>query len=206
MVGKIAMSTCATTDRAACWIDLSQPDNSEYVKQRPTLIWAVWHFFGSRLVESELLPFSRLKCSVLRLFGARIGNGVYIKPGVKIKFPWLLTIGDYCWIGERAWIDNLAQVTIGAHVCISQGAYLCTGNHDWSVPNMKLFRRPIVLEDGCWAGARSVICPGVTIHTGAVVTAGSVVTKSVPPYEIWAGHPAQFWRTRERSRETPCAS
>jgi putative colanic acid biosynthesis acetyltransferase WcaF len=143
-----------------------------------------------------MLPISRLKSIVLRLFGAAIGRRSYIKPGLKVKFPWYLTVGDYCWIGEDVWIDNLAPVTIGSNVCVSQSAYLCTGNHDWKSVNMKLFRRPIVLNDGCWVGARSTICPGVTVGTAAVVAVGCVATRDIPPYEIWAGNPASFVRMR----------
>src|SRR3954471_9932190 len=138
--------------KPTCIVDLSVPDNSEYDVGRSRLVWALWYFLGSPIVKSNLLPFSSLKRFVLKSFGARIGKGVYIKPGVRVKFPWYLTVGDHSWIGEDAWIDNLAQVYIGSHVCISQAAYLCTGNHDWSTPNMKLFRRPITLQDGCWVG------------------------------------------------------
>jgi acetyltransferase-like isoleucine patch superfamily enzyme/UDP-N-acetyl-D-mannosaminuronic acid transferase (WecB/TagA/CpsF family) len=179
-----------------CPVDLSTPDNSEYVKERSIFLWAVWHFIGFRIVRSDLLPFSPLKRLVLRLFGARIGKGVYIKPGVRVKFPWLLSIGDHSWIGEDVWIDNLAQVTIGAHVCISQAAYLCTGNHDWSSHNMKLFRRPITLKEGCWIGARANVCPGVTVGAGAVASVGSVVTRDIPPFEVWGGNPAVYVRDR----------
>jgi putative colanic acid biosynthesis acetyltransferase WcaF len=177
-------------------VDLSQPDNSEYVKGRSLFIWAMWHFLGAPLLRSSMLPISSIKCMVLRLFGAQIGRGVYIKPGVNVKFPWYLQIGDHCWIGEDAWIDNLAPMTIGSHVCISQGTYFCTGNHDWKTKNMKLFRRPIALQDGCWVGAKATICPGVTVGAGAIVAVGSVITKDIPPYQVWAGNPARYLRER----------
>jgi len=184
-------------------VDLSQPDNSEYCIGRSRLIWALWYLLGAPLVHSRMLPISALKCLALRAFGARIGKGVYVKPGVNVKFPWYLMIGDHSWIGENSWIDNLAQVTIGSHVCISQDVYLCTGNHDWTTRNMKLFRRPITLQDGCWVGARSTVCPGVTVGTAAVTAAGSVVTRDVPAYEIWSGNPATYLRKRQiRSAES----
>lgn len=177
-------------------INLSQPDNSEYGKGRSRFIWALWHFMGAPLLRSQMLPISSLKCWVLRLFGAEIGEGVYIKPGVRVKFPWYLRVGDYCWIGEDAWIDNLAQVIVGSHVCISQGAYLCTGNHDWATTNMKLFRKGITLEDGSWIGARCSVCPGITVGRGAVLALGSVAFRNIPPFQIWAGNPAQYQRER----------
>ena len=178
-------------------VDLSRPDNSAYDKGRSALWRILWHFAGLPLLRANWLPVSAIKVRLLRLFGARVGRGIYWKPGVRVKFPWHLTVGDHCWIGEDAWIDNLAQVTIGSNVCLSQGAYLCTGNHDWTTPNMKLFTRPITLRDGCWVGARSVVCPGVTIGEGAVLAAGGVTAKDIPAFEIWAGNPARFVKTRE---------
>jgi len=184
-----------------CWVDLSVPDNSEFDKGRPLLVQLLWHYLGAPLLASRLLPIPALKAWVLRLFGAKVGRGAYIKPGVRVKFPWFLTIGDHCWIGEDAWIDNLCMVTIGSHVCISQSAYLCTGNHDWKSPNMKLFRRPIELRDGSWVGARATLCPGTTLDIGAIVAVGSVVGGEVPAYEIWAGNPARYLRDRLRAGE-----
>jgi putative colanic acid biosynthesis acetyltransferase WcaF len=135
-------------------------------------------------------------CSLLRLFGTRIGAGVVIKPGVRIKFPWLLSLGDRSWIGEDASIDNLARVDIGRNVCISQAAYLCTGNHDWSDPAFGLLVKPIALGDGSWIGARCVVCPGVKIGEGGIAAAGSVVTRDIPAGEIHGGNPATLIRLR----------
>jgi putative colanic acid biosynthesis acetyltransferase WcaF len=177
-------------------VDLSRPDNSDYRVGRSHMVWALWHFIGSPIVRSNLLPIPRLKAAVLRLFGAQIGRSAHIKPGLKVKFPWYLAVGDYCWIGEDAWIDNLAPVTIGSHVCVSQMAYLCTGNHDWKTRNLKLYRRPIVLKDGCWIGARATVCPGVTVGAASVLAVGSVASRNIPPYEVWAGNPATFVRKR----------
>ncbi len=177
-------------------VNLSKPDNSLLIRGRPLVIEALWYFIGSPLVRSEWLPISSLKRFVLRCFGARIGQGVYIKPRVRVKFPWYLSVGHHSWLGEGLWIDNLAPVTIGSHVCVSQEVYLCTGNHDWSHPNMKLTRKPIELKNGSWVAARSVICPGITVGECAVVTGGSVVTRDVGEYEIHGGNPATFLRPR----------
>ncbi|AFY47753.1 acetyltransferase (isoleucine patch superfamily) [Nostoc sp. PCC 7524] len=157
----------------------------------------VWYFLGSPLVESHWLPMSGLKVLILRSFGAKIGQGVRIKPGVRVKFPWRLTIGDYVWIGEDAWIDNLAQVTIESHVCISQGVYLCTGNHDWNDPSFKLKIAPIYIQESSWIAAKSVIGPGVTVGKGAVLTLGGVAVKSLEAMIIYAGNPAQPIKERK---------
>src|SRR5690606_2767007 len=76
--------------------------------------------------------------------------------------------------------------------CVSQGAYLCTGNHDWSDPAFGLIVKPITLGDGSWVGARAVIAPGVELGECAVAAAGSVVARPIPPYEVHSGNPASF--------------
>jgi putative colanic acid biosynthesis acetyltransferase WcaF len=187
-------------ETAALQVDLSTPDNAELVRGAPLWQEALWFFIGLPLLRCSILPSTGFRSWLLRLFGAKIGKRVHSKPGLRVKFPWYLEVGDYCWLGEDLWIDNLAPVIIGPHVCLSQGVYLCTGNHDWSLPNMKLFRKSIVCERGSWVGAKAIVCPGVVIGEGAIVTAGSVAAKSVPPYEIHAGNPAVFVRRRVLKR------
>ena len=143
--------------------------------------------------------FSRLysfKRAILKLFGADVGIGVIIKPNVNIKYPWKLKVGDYVWIGEGVWIDNLDFVSIGSHSCISQGALLLCGNHDYSKSSFDLMVKPIVLEEGVWIGAKSVVCPGVIIGSHGVLSAGSVLFNDINPYEIYRGNPAEKIKTR----------
>jgi putative colanic acid biosynthesis acetyltransferase WcaF len=121
---------------------------------------------------------------------------VVIRPGVRVKYPWRLSIGDHAWIGEDCWIDNLEQITVGRDACLSQGAYLCTGNHDWSDPSFGLTIKSITISDGAWVGAKSVITQGVELGVCAIASAGSVVTKSIPAFEIHAGNPAKCVRQR----------
>lgn len=133
-------------------------------KARETL-WLV----TSGLLVAGWLPGSRWRAALLRAFGASVGTGVVLKPGVRVKFPWRLTLGDHVWIGEDVWIDNLDEVTVGAHSCVSQGAYLCTGSHDWTDPGFRLVTRPIRIEGACWVGARATIAPGTVMEHGAVL-------------------------------------
>ena len=177
-------------------VQLNAFNNDWYRAGRSRPIQALWFFLGLPMLRCPLVISSAFRRGLLRLFGAQVGRGVVIKPGVRVKFPWRLSIGDHSWIGEDAWIDNLADVSIGGSVCISQGAYLCCGNHDWSDPAFALIARPIVLRDGAWVGARSVLCPGVTLGECAIVAAGSVVSADVPAFEIHAGNPARFVRRR----------
>ncbi len=113
-----------------------------------------------------------------------------IKPNVKIKYPWNLVIHDYVWIGENVWIDNLAKVTIGGNVCISQGAMLLTGNHDFTKTTFDLIVKPIEIEDGVWIGAKSIVCPGVKCFSHAVLSVNSVATKNLDSNSIYKGNPA----------------
>jgi putative colanic acid biosynthesis acetyltransferase WcaF len=150
-----------------------------------------WYYLGSPLVSSYWVVGSGFKCWLMRYFGAQIGSGVRIKPGVRIKFPWRLVIGDFVWLGENCWIDNVAMVTIESHTCISQDVYLCTGNHDWSSPTFELRDSPIHIGEGCWIAARAMVGPGVKLGDGAVLCMGSVAGRSLAPMTIYAGNPAQ---------------
>jgi putative colanic acid biosynthesis acetyltransferase WcaF len=144
-----------------------------------------------------------LKVAILRAFGARIGRGVVIKPSVHIKYPWRLSVGEHSWIGERSWIDNMANVRLGSNVCISQGAYLCTGNHDWADSHMGLIVGEIAVGDGAWIGAFARIAPGVTIGSQAVITLGSVLLHDAQESGIYRGNPAVQVGQRVVSAETP---
>ena len=171
-------------------INLSNYDNSWYKPGGGTAKRILWYFTNVLFFINSLNPSSGIKVRLLRLFGAKIGKGVVIKPGVNIKYPWNLSIGDYSWIGENVWIDNLVHVTIGSNVCISQGAMLLCGNHDYKRPTFDLMVKPIVIEDGAWVGAQSTVCPGVTMHSHSVLAVGSIVSKDLVPFSIYRGNPA----------------
>ncbi|ELS30938.1 MULTISPECIES: WcaF family extracellular polysaccharide biosynthesis acetyltransferase [Pseudanabaena] len=157
----------------------------------------LWYFIGAPLVRSYLIPFSWLKVTILRWFGAEIGQGVRIKTGVKIKFPWRLIVKDFVWIGEDVWLDNLDLITIESHCCISQGVYLCTGNHDWCDRHFALRTAPIYIETGSWIAARATVGAGVRVGQGAVLGMGSVATRSLEPMTIYLGNPAIAIKSRK---------
>jgi putative colanic acid biosynthesis acetyltransferase WcaF len=150
------------------------------------------------LVLFRLCPFSfsALKRTVLRAFGANIGCNVTIKPQVKITFPWKLVVGNHVWLGEECWLLNLERISIGDNVCISQRAFLCTGNHNYKSPTFDLIVKPITLEDGCWIGSGGWVGPGVTIGSHAVLTAGSVAAGNLAAWGIYRGNPAAFVKHR----------
>lgn len=149
-----------------------------------------WFVVNGLVFQSSTLPFSRLKVSLLRLFGAKVGEGVVIKPSVNIKYPWKLEIRNNVWIGEQVWIDNLAPVFIGNNVCISQGALLLAGSHDFTKTTFDFVANEIILEDGVWLGAKSVVPGGVVCRTHSILGAGSVAEKDLLQYLIYKGNPA----------------
>lgn len=143
------------------------------------------------------LPYPNgFKCLLLRLFGAKIGSGVIIKPRVNIHFPWKLEVGNDVWIGEEVFLLNFEQLTIGNDVCVSQRAFLCGGNHDFRIPEMPYRNGPITLMDGAWIGASVFVSPGVTVGTDSVITAGSVVTGNIAPNGIYKGNPIVYIKQR----------
>lgn len=155
-------------------------DNSDFDRGASRLTELLW-LFVQALLFSSWLPGSVWRRGLLRVFGAKIGRGVIIKPHVSIKFPWRLSVGDHAWIGERVWIDNLDQVTIGAHSCLSQGAFLCTGSHDWSDIKFGLITKPITIGAGCWVGAMASIAPGAELHDGAIIAMSGLGAGTVAP-------------------------
>lgn len=170
--------------------DLSQYDNSFYDPKGGAVKRTFWYFTNHLIFNHGLLPINPLKVVILRFFGAKVGKGVHIKPSVNIKYPWLLEIGDYVWIGEKVWIDNLTLVKISNNVAVSQGAMLLTGNHDYSVSTFDLKVGEIILEEGVWIGAKSIVCPGILCASHSILAVNSVATKNLESYGIYQGNPA----------------
>lgn len=177
-------------------IDLSTFRNPRF--DRGALRWKefCWLLVSAFFFRHSLSLWNGAKIRWLRIFGAKIGKGVLIKPQVQIKFPWKLVIGDHVWIGENVWIDNLAPVNIGSNVCISQGAYLFTGNHDYKKTTFDLIVKPVTVEEGAWIGAKAIVCPGIKVGSHAVLTAGSVATGNLEAFSIYQGNPAVEVRRR----------
>jgi len=176
--------------------DLSKFNNSWYNPGKNIFIRFIWYGVNSLFFISSLNGSSGLKKFLLRLFGAKIGKGVVLKPGINIKYPWNLTIGDYSWIGERVWIDCLDKVTIGANCCLSQGAVLLSGNHNYSKTTFDLMIAPIIIEDGVWIGAGAMVTGGTICGSHSVLSVKSVASHDLEVYGIYRGNPAK--KVRER--------
>ena len=154
-----------------------------------------WQIMPKWIISSGL-PGTSWRILLLRIFGAKIGKLCRFKPGLNISCPWNLSVGDFCWLGESVWIDSLATVNIGSRVCISQGTYLCTGNHNFKRPSFDLRLGPIVIGAESWVGAKSLLAPGSVLGEGCVVCLGSVVSGDVEPFAVVRGNPATRVGTR----------
>ena len=158
--------------------------------------YALW-LITSNLFFLTNIPYPNfLKIFLLTIFGCKIGKKVIIKPWVKIKFPWMLTLGNDVWLGESVWIDNISDVNIGNNVCISQGALLITGNHNYSSEKFELISKPIFIEDGVWVCAKTIIIGGVTIHSHAILSIFSFANKDLEPFSVYSGNPAVYIKKR----------
>ncbi len=156
---------------------------------------------------------SRLRTRVLRWAGFRIGFGTSfagmpamsgsgdLRPRVRF--------GAHCWINTGLRLDARDAITLGDHVVIGPDVMFVTSTHDYGGPDHRAGRltaAPIVVEAGAWLGARCTILPGVTVGRGAVIAAGAVVHRDVPPNTLVGGVPARVLRelpSDERQRERP---
>ena len=171
--------------------------NNDWYKPGSRFKRGLWYLINCCFIRGSWNTSSNIKIFWLRVFGATLGKGIVIKPGVHIKYPWKLKVGNHCWIGEGVWIDNLDQVTMEDNVCISQGAYLLCGNHNYKSSSFDLMTAPIYLQQGSWIGAKAVVGPGVTSGSHAVLSLGAVATKDLEAYTVYGGNPAIAIHKRE---------
>lgn len=153
---------------------LSEYENAAYDPGRSFFVRLVWYVVSCCIFESSWFLSAGLKRRLLQFFGARVGSGLVMHPNVRIKYPWRLSIGDNCWIGRDVWIDNLDHVVLESDVCISQGAYLCTGSHDHRSPTFELKTAPITVQHGAWICCRAVVLGGSTVQRLSLVAANQV--------------------------------
>ncbi len=179
--------------------DLSTFNNEWYKPGKNAIVRTLWYFTNAFFFNNGLFPFSKIKTILLKIYGAKIGKGVVIKPSVNIKYPWRLTIGNNVWIGENVWIDNLDDVKIGNNISISQGALLLSGNHNFKKSTFDLMIGKIIIEDGVWIGAKTIVTGGVTCHSHSILTVNSVASKDLNAYGIYKGNPAIFIKERKIS-------
>ncbi|TCL07337.1 putative colanic acid biosynthesis acetyltransferase [Sodalis ligni] len=164
---------------------------------RNALCVQLWWFIETAFFACSPQFMYKWRCWLLRLFGAKIGRNVIIRPTVRITYPWKLTIGDNSWIGDNVVLYTLGEIHIGNNTVISQRSYLCTGSHEYEKPTFDIFYKPIVIGNSCWLATDVFVGPGVTIDDEAIVGARSSVFKSIKSKMVCRGNPAMPVRERD---------
>lgn len=172
-------------------INLSKFKNPKFTRGVSRGTEFLWWVFRSLFFAPWFPVPSKIKVMILRIFGAKIGQGVVIRSRVNITFPWRFECGDHVWIGDEVMILSLDRVKIGSHCCISQRAFLCTGSHNFSEESFDLITGPIEVEESCWIGAQAFIGPGVVMRRASRCLAGAVVVKDVANDQVVGGVPAR---------------
>lgn len=149
-------------------------------------LWWMVHFFLFKPSPQIMYGWRRF---LLRLFGAKIGKKVIIRPSCQITYPWKLEIGDYSWIGDEVVLYTLGKIIIGSNTIISQRSYLCTGSHDYTKKIFPIYAKPIIINDSCWLATDVFVAPGVEITDGVIVGARSSVFNSILEKGIYKGNP-----------------
>jgi len=156
---------------------------------RPAWIVQLWWLTQSLLFKPLPQACYGTRRVLLRIFGAKIGKGVLIRPGVEVTYPWKLAIGDYCWIGDNVVLYSLGRISVGDHTVISQASYVCAADHDYREVTFPIRARPIEIGSEVWIATDVWIGPGTSIGDGAVVGARSTVTRDLPPKMVCVGNP-----------------
>jgi len=144
----------------------------------------LWSIVELLVVYNPWQISSRIRAGALRTFGADIGPGVILRPRLRVRFPWKLTVGARSWIGEDVWIHNQDRVTVGSDAVISQGTFITTGSHAYR-DDMRLLTREVSIGSGAWVTTRCVVLAGSTIGDNALVTPSTVVRGNVPASTIF---------------------
>lgn len=163
---------------------------------RSALIVQLWWIVQATLFAWSPQFMYAWRRFLLRLFGARIGKGVIIRPTARVTYPWKLSVGDYAWVGDHVELYTLGEISIGAHAVVSQRSYLCTGSHDYNQTAFDIYSTAICVEEQAWLASDVFVAPGVTIGRGAVIGARSTVLKNIPEAMICAGYPAKVIKPR----------
>ncbi len=181
------------------FVDLRKYDQSWFDRGRPGWYILLWWLVQAIAFPLTPQPLNILRCALLRLFGARIGRGVLIRPTARFTYPWNVRIGDYSWIGDDVVFYSLDQISIGTHCVISHKSYLCTGSHDIQHPAFVLKTDPIHINNGVWVAADCFVGPGVQIGANTVIGARSSVFTNMPAEQVCWGNPCCSQHPRIRN-------
>lgn len=176
--------------------DLSSYEQPNDTRGRSPFIVLLWWGVQATLFRWSPRPFFRYRCFLLSLFGAEIGRDVKIRSTAEFTYPWKVSVGDYCWIGDYCSFYSLDKITLGSNVALAHGVYISTGSHDTSKSTFDLITAPVLIEDEVWIANDVFIAMGVVIGKGAVLAARSTVWEDVSEGVVVGGYPAKFIRNR----------
>jgi putative colanic acid biosynthesis acetyltransferase WcaF len=162
------------------------------------LLRAAWGVVYALLFRTSPRPCHRWRAFLLRCFGAKLGKNCHIYGRASIWAPWNLVCDDQATIGDEAIIYNPKRVILGSHSIISQQAYLCGATHDYEDPAFPLIASPISVGPYAWICARATVQSGVSVGEGAVLALGSIATRDLQPWTVYAGAPARRVKSRMR--------
>ncbi|MEL7240270.1 MAG: WcaF family extracellular polysaccharide biosynthesis acetyltransferase, partial [Planctomycetota bacterium] len=186
-------------------VEVSKPgmgtaeDKLRYVSPwtlKQKILRVLWMFTSKLLFRTSFHNLYGWRRMLLRLFGARIGKDVRIRPTTHVEIPWNITIGDGTVVGDHAILYSLGHITVGRRSVISQYAHLCAGTHDYFDRTFPLLRPPITIGDNVWVAADAFVGPDVEIGDNSVIGARSSVFKKIPANVIAAGNPARPLKER----------
>jgi putative colanic acid biosynthesis acetyltransferase WcaF len=175
-------------------------DKKQLNRGRPRYVELLWLIVSYAVVQSRFPWPSKVRKVCLTLFGARIGDNFVCRESIYVHFPWKLEVGDSVWLGTGTYLHNLEKITIGSNTSIAHEVFISTGGHDISLSTFPFKNSPVVIGSSVWLASRSTILAGVEVGDGSVVAAGSVVTKSIPPWQVVAGCPAKTISSRKIER------
>ena len=181
--------------------DLRRFQVPEQFRGRPAWFVQLWWLVQAVLFHTSPQVLFGFRRFLLRLFGARVGKGVLIRPSARFTYPWKVSIGDYAWIGDDVVVYSLGEIQIGSHAVISQRSYLCAASHDTTRLSFDQIAGPIRIGDEVWVAADVFVAPGVTIQRGCVVGARSTVFHDLPEGMVCYGSPAKPVRRRIPAQE-----
>jgi putative colanic acid biosynthesis acetyltransferase WcaF len=156
-----------------------------------------WNLCRALLYRPSPRPLHAWRAMLLRLFGATLGPGCHFYPGSKVWAPWNLHCEDAVAVADGAEIYNPAPVRFGSHAIVSQDAYVCGATHDYDDPRFPLLAYAMNFGAYSWVCARASVAPGVSLGDGSVLGLGSVATRDLEPWSIYAGVPATRIKARK---------
>jgi putative colanic acid biosynthesis acetyltransferase WcaF len=159
----------------------------------------LWGIVYVLLYRPSLRPMHAWRAFLLRMFGAKLGDKCHFYAKGKVWAPWNLVCEDRVSLGDDAEIYNPSPMYFGSHAIVSQGAYICGATHTYNDPAFPLVSYSMRFGAYSWICARAIVAPGINVGDAAILGLGSIATRHLEPYGIYAGTPARKVKERLRS-------